>query len=103
MTVQNFSYLLGLLVLFLLAFFLKFRFKISLFENKKQIFVFWAVMYAIGIVLDSKAISQGAWSFSPKSTLGLRLGNMPVEEYLFIFVLGFLGLTVYKTVVKKVK
>jgi len=40
------------------------------------VFVFW----------DALAIRAGHWSYDPRQTVGLVLGNLPVEEVLFFLV-----------------
>jgi len=53
-------------------------------------------MLTIAVMWDQFAIYRGHWSFNPKFLLGPKIGYMPIEEFLFVFVVGYLGLLVYK-------
>ena len=47
----------------------------------------------LGIYLsaaDSYAVSRGIWFFDPNQTLGITIGNLPLEECLFFFLTGLL-------------
>lgn len=52
--------------------------------------------YAVGLStlylwgLDALAIHQGIWTISQKATLGLKIGNLPLEEATFFLVTNFL-------------
>lgn len=41
------------------------------------------VVYAATSPWDNVAVAQGLWSFDPERTWSLRLGWLPIEEYLF--------------------
>ena len=38
------------------------------------------------VAWDVLAIRAGHWSYDPRQTIGLRLGNVPIEEILFFLV-----------------
>jgi lycopene cyclase domain-containing protein len=42
-----------------------------------------AVVYAATSPWDNAAVAKGFWSFDPERILGLKLGWLPLEEYLF--------------------
>lgn len=41
---------------------------------------------AVFVTWDVLAIRAGHWSYDPRQTVGLSLGNVPVEEVLFFLV-----------------
>jgi lycopene cyclase domain-containing protein len=59
--------------------------------------------FTIGVIWDSYAIINGHWLFPPEKTMGINIGVMPVEEYLFILILPFWIITTYKLVHEKLK
>ncbi len=95
------EYLIILLGLFLVTFFLHKKFQLKLFENKKQMLTFSLLEYIIGITWDTYAISRGHWVYPKEGVLGVFIGLMPVEDYLFIFVVPYFSLIIYKLVIKK--
>jgi len=59
------------------------------------------IFFVVGVLWDHFAIWRGHWIFPGKGLIGIRIGLMPLEEYLFIFIIPFWVLTVYKVVDKK--
>jgi lycopene cyclase domain-containing protein len=58
---------------------------------------------AIGVVWDSYAILRGHWTFGKQFFVGIKLGVMPVEEYLFMLIIPFSVLVLHKIVTEKPK
>ena len=48
-------------------------------------------------VWDIAAISRGHWSFNPAYILGLRLTDMPLEEWLFFPILVFVSIFTWES------
>ena len=96
------EYLIILLGLLLVTVFLHKKFQLKLFESRKQLFVFLLVEYIIGIAWDSYAIYRGHWVYPHERTLGIFIGLMPLEDYLFIFVVPYFSLIIYKLIIKKI-
>lgn len=93
---------LGILLFVFLAFMLlKLRYKIQLFKSIKEKVIFALACLAIGVVWDSYAILRGHWVFGEQFFVGVKIGVMPVEEYLFILIIPFSVLVLYKIVTKK--
>ncbi len=95
------EYLLILLLIFCATFFVQRYFKLQLFQNKKQIIVFFAVIYFIGTIWDNFAIYRGHWSYPGAGTMGIHIGLVPIEDYIFAFVTAYFALTLYQLVLKK--
>jgi lycopene cyclase domain-containing protein len=47
---------------------------------------------------DVLAIAGGVWTYNPRYLVGLRIGNIPVEELLFFIVIPLCGLLTYSAV-----
>lgn len=52
--------------------------------------------FVIGVVWDSFTIWRGHWLFPAGKNLGIVIGNMPLEEYLFALIVSSFILTIYK-------
>ncbi len=85
----------------LAAIFLEKKFHIHLYRNRKERVVAALVFFTIGIVWDTFATWRGHWIFPQENTLGIRIGLLPIEEYLFFLILPFLCITIYKVVDNK--
>ena len=60
-------------------------------------------VFIIGVLWDTFAIWRGHWVFPAGNNLGIVIGLMPIEEYLFILVLPYFILTIYKIIDSKFK
>ncbi len=96
-------YLSVLLGLFLLSFFLHKYFKLQLFKTKKHFVAYFLFIFFIGLVWDYFSVSQGLWMFPPHGTIGIAIGILPIEEFLFFLLAPYLGLTLYKLLEQKIK
>ena len=70
--------------------------KIKLFENKLQLIVIFASTLIIGSVWDNYAVWRGHWFYPGEGTLGIFLGYIPLEDYIFIIVVTYAILVGYK-------
>ena len=50
------------------------------------------------VTWDVLAIRAGHWSYDPRQTVGLRLGNVPVEEVLFFLVVPICSVLAFEAV-----
>ncbi|MFZ9982278.1 MAG: lycopene cyclase domain-containing protein [Cyclobacteriaceae bacterium] len=53
---------------------------------------------AIFIAWDMFFTKEGVWSFSEKHITGIKIGNLPIEEALFFFVVPFCCLFIYECI-----
>lgn len=95
------EYLIILLGLIVVSFFLHKRFKVKLFENNKQMIVFYFIMYGVGIIWDNFAIYRGHWSYPGVGLTGIYIGLAPLEDYIFLLVCTYFVLVLYKIMIKK--
>lgn len=92
------EYLLFLVSVFLACLAVKLKRKLRLFESAKEAVQVVGSLLIIGTALDSFALLRGYWIFDEKFLVGIKIGFMPLEEYLFMMVIPFLTLAVYRLV-----
>jgi lycopene cyclase domain-containing protein len=95
------EYLFTLIFVLLICIVVKLRRKLELFKSVKEGLLVIGFLFVIGSIWDSFAILRGYWSFREESFIGINIGVMPLEEYLFMLVIPFLTLTVYRIVRRK--
>lgn len=95
------EYLIILLVFFLVTLFLEFKFHVKLYKNRLERIVIPLIFLFIGTLWDSFAIIRGHWSFQGDGLIGLTIGVMPIEEYLFCLVVPYFIMTSYKVLKKE--
>ncbi|MBI2507906.1 lycopene cyclase domain-containing protein [Candidatus Woesearchaeota archaeon] len=98
-----FEYLIILLTLFLITFILEKVYHIHLYKSKRERAEIVGIFFIIGIIWDSFAISRGHWIFPPENNLGIIIGVMPLEEYLFILIIPYFVITLYRLIDSKFK
>lgn len=90
------EYLLILLGFLLLAIIFEKTHRIHLYLSLKERLEIAGTIFAIGIIWDTYAVWRGHWAFPDGGTLGIKIGLLPLEEYLFFIIMPFFGLTLYK-------
>lgn len=75
-----------------------------------RLYRFWLPMLkailipsALFWIWDSAATARGHWGFNADYILGIYIFNLPVEEYLFFLVIGFVSIFTYEVVKSAVK
>ena len=97
------EYLAVLLILLASAIFIEKKNHIHLYESIRQRLIIVFVFFVVGVLWDHFAIFRGHWFFPGPGMVGIRFGLMPLEEYLFILIIPFWIITVYKLLTKKIK
>jgi lycopene cyclase domain-containing protein len=90
------EYMLTLLVVFLATLCLHFKFNTRLYANHKHLIVTVVSLFCVGTLWDFWAISRGHWTFPPENLVGIYFLTIPLEEYIFFFVVPYFILTVFK-------
>ncbi len=96
------EYLILLISILLTCIILNLVFKLQLFESSKQAVIVLVSLFVIGTVLDSFAVLRGYWSYNENANffVGIKIGVLPIEEYLFMIVIPYLTLTVFGLIKK---
>jgi lycopene cyclase domain-containing protein len=93
---MSFEYLAVLLMMFLVALFIHQKNHIQLFHSKIGMVKFIGFFFIFGVLWDTITIYRGGWIIPVDKTLGLTLGLMPLEDYLFMLIGPYLVITIYK-------
>lgn len=97
------EYLTILLILLASTIFIEHKYHIHLYESRRERIIVVLVFFVIGVLWDHFAIFRNHWNFSGQGLIGIKIGLMPLEEYLFILIVPFFIITTYKVLVKKIK
>ncbi|MDB5259796.1 MAG: Lycopene cyclase [Candidatus Nomurabacteria bacterium] len=89
------EYLISLLVVLLISFILQNKFKITLYKDSKKRFLLPALFFFLFILVDSFAIWRGYWAFPSEHNVGLKIGLMPIEDYILGLVIPYFVLVIY--------
>ncbi len=98
---MSFEYLTILIILLFIALFLENKKHIHLYKSRKERFEIVGFFFLFGVIWDSFAIWRGHWSFPGGGILGVHIGLMPLEEYLFALIIPYFIITVYKLIDSK--
>jgi lycopene cyclase domain-containing protein len=96
-----FEYLIILIVLLLVTLVLEKTYHVRLYHNRKERLEITGLFFVIGVVWDTFAIWRGHWIFPLGNNLGIVIGLMPLEEYLFALIIPYFILTIYKIIDSK--
>lgn len=92
------EYLLILSLMALSALILRIAIGVQVFASWRHAIATIGVCLVVGTAWDSYAIARGHWSFDEAFLLGVEIGYMPVEEYLFIVIVPLWVLVVYRAI-----
>jgi len=97
---MNYEYLILLIVIFLITLFLEFKFRVKLYSSRKERIIIPILFFVVGVILDSFAIWRGYWNFG--ELMGITIGFMPLEEYLFMIIFPYFIITLYRVLKKEI-
>ncbi len=76
-------------------------YRVHLYHNLKERIEITLLFFIIGIIWDTLAIWRGHWIFPAEKNLGIVIGLMPLEEYLFALIIPYFIITIYKVIGQK--
>ena len=94
------EYLIIELVFFIIVFFVHKINKLKIFRSKLQFIVFWLITLICGIFWDNFAVWRGHWYYPGKGIVGFFIGYLPIEDYIFIVLVPYTVLVLYRLSVK---
>ncbi|MBT3720791.1 lycopene cyclase domain-containing protein [archaeon] len=97
------EYLIILIGIFLITLFLEYKLHIHLYHSRKERIIIPLIFFIIGTIWDTYAVYRNHWTFSDSMLIGIKIGILPLEEYLFFLVVPYMILTLYKILDKKIK
>ena len=89
-------YLAILIVFFACAIWLEWQFHVHLYGTRKERILITLIFFVIGVAWDTVSVMRRTWIFPGNGLVGIWIGVLPLEEYLFSLVVPFWILTLYK-------
>ena len=99
---RNAEYLLILCFFFAVSVFLEKYYGLDVYKNWKERAYLTVFFLVVGVVWDYTAVVRNHWNFTGSFDIGLKIGVLPVEEYLFALVVPYFIITSYTFLIKKV-
>lgn len=89
-------YLVMLLAFFAFAVWLEWKYRFTLYGTRKERLLITLIFFVIGVSWDSYATIHRTWIYPGNGLVGIWIGVLPLEEYLFSLIVPFWILTVYR-------
>ncbi len=97
----NPSYILILSGILLSAYALHMYFHLHVFRTTSHMFAYIFTILLLSTIWDYFSVWENIWAFPAGGTIGLRIGILPIEEFLFFLIVPYFGLTIYKVFEKR--
>ena len=88
-----------LMFLLIISIFLHWKYKIKVYPTVRKRILIPCIYFGIGVIWDSYAVYKGNWIFG--GLLGITIGFLPLEEYLFFLIFPYFMLVSYKVLIKE--
>lgn len=86
---SNPEYFLILCAFLAFALYIEFGLRLKVYGSRKERLWFTLITLVVGVIWDNFSLSRGHWVFPASGSLGLKIGRMPIEEYLFILIIPY--------------
>ena len=80
------------------AIILEIIFKEKLFHSFKERILWVLIFLLVGAPWDALAIMNKHWIFPGQGILGIYIGVIPIEEFLWYMIIPYFALTVFKAI-----
>jgi lycopene cyclase domain-containing protein len=97
------SYITILSIFLVVGIMLEFIFKPHLFDSLKERILWTFVIFVIGIVWDTYAVLNEHWIFPGNDLVGIYIGVLPIEEFLFFLIPPYFALTLATVIKERMK
>jgi len=85
-----------LLLLLACAIILELAYRVHLYHTRRERIIITLIFFVVGVVWDALGTARGIWIFPGAGLMGIWIGVLPLEEYLFSLIVPFWILTVYR-------
>ena len=92
-------YLILLFITILTPITLSFDKKLKFYKSWKYLFPSIFITATFYILIDIFLTQSGVWGFNPRYLIGIKILNLPVEEWLFFIFIPYASIFLHKTVV----
>lgn len=92
------EYMIILAILLLSAVVVIRRCRVRPYKSAKHAILTTLLFLVVGVVWDHYAIYNGHWAFPGSGIVGIYLGLMPLEEYLFVLIVPFWVIVMCKAI-----
>ena len=89
------EYLIIEIILILVTYIIHKYHKVKIFKSRKQMLIFWILTFVGGSIWDNYAVYKGHWLYPGTGLIGINIGLIPLEDYLFMFLVGYGFLVLY--------
>lgn len=96
------GYITILTLLLIISLYFENKYKVRLFSSKKERITIPIIFFIIGTIWDSYAVMSGHWYFDYNNLIGIKIGLLPLEEYLFFLIFPYFLLTLYRVLKIKI-
>lgn len=96
------EYLLTLTFFLCLSVFLELKYHVRLYQSRRERLFIPIIFFMVGTAWDSFAVARGHWYFNFDNLVGIKIGLLPIEEYLFFLVMPYLILILYRVLKLKI-
>lgn len=71
-------------------------YKIKIYKSTRQMIFVSLGIFILAIICDSWLVSNGIIIFELNKLIGIKIGYLPIEEYVFYLVVPYTILVLYK-------
>ncbi len=100
MTATPYDYLITLCIMAAISLLIYIRYEVELFKNIKHTFAIFGIFIVVGYVWDTFGVRRRFWTYPDGHNIGLMVGGLPVEEYMFYIVIPFFIIVLYRAISK---
>ncbi len=86
------------LVLLAVTFILERRFRERLFHSWRERLIWIGIFFVIGAIWDAYAISHAHWVYERSTFIGVWIGVIPLEDFLWLIAVPYFSITIYKII-----
>lgn len=97
------EYLIILTLILAITIFIELRYHIHLYHSMKERIIVTLNIFIVGMIWDYYATYNSHWVFPGPGLIGIRIFNLPIEEFLFFLIVPYAAFTMYKFYDRKIK
>jgi lycopene cyclase domain-containing protein len=96
------EYLIILIGFLIVTLFLEYKYRLKLYNSRKERVIIPVFFFIIATIWDHFAVYRGHWAFEGPGLIGINIGLIPLEEYLFFLIIPYFIITAYKVLKREI-